>query len=272
MKLKLPLILLSLATIDINVSISFAQSIEIYRKQIPSEAVTFSEYTFQNSENKIAIKADDEDYQNSSVQFNGKKYSLKQIYAPYHQDTKDSNYKYFANDVSHIQQVFLLNNQELVVVLSSSFTNFGMQFYPPFGLSIISIKDGSAQMKGSLKGLTLASQGFIITPQGLELVQFTGERDSEDNELSKPRRLSATYQNGKLNSKIVPYTIAYKKQAQPSICKLYLAHSANESRNDNPGSPLFIWDNTPDLTSQELDSLEQGSVNIKFILERKYCK
>lgn len=282
MKLKIPLILLSLATLDINTSITFAQqttlqsdkpqSIELYRKQTSSEYLTFSEYRFKNAENNILIKADDEDYQNSFIQFNEKKYSLKQIYAPYHQNTNDPHSKYFSNDVSHIAQVFLLNNQELIIILSSSPRNFGMQFYPPFSLSLISIKDGVAHMKGTLKGLTLAAQGFIITSKGLELVQFTTENDSDDTEVNKPRRLSAIYQNDKLSSKIVPYTSAYEKQVKSNICKMYLTHTYHDSRNKNEGSPIFYWDNIPNLTMQEQRDLEIGSANTLSILEKKYCQ
>lgn len=187
-----------------NVQQTDSKSIELYRKRIFTEGdIPISEYTFQNKDNQIYIKADDEDYQNSVVRFNGKQYSLKQIYAPYHQNTYVANIKYLMNDVSRIAQVFLLNNDELVIILAASPYNFRMYFYQPFGLSLISIKNGIASVKGNLDGLTYHSQAFAITQKGLELVQFRSAEDTDEKEVVEyDDRLLATYQNGKLSSKV----------------------------------------------------------------------
>ncbi|OUY08067.1 tetratricopeptide repeat protein [Acinetobacter populi] len=250
------------------------QSIEVYRKQTFTERMTITEYIFQNQSNQLYIKADDADYQNSVIEFNGKQYSLKQIYAPYYQDPHDDYSKYFANDVSRIAQVFLLNNDELVIILSASPRNFGMYFYQPFGLSLISIKNGIASVKGNLEGLTYNAQAFVISPQGLELVQFGPARDTDGkNEVEYDERLSAIYQNGKLSSKIVPYTKTYEKQVKPIICKMYLAHTYHESLYDHEsGYDVFNWANVPSSTEQEEATLKTGGVQALAILEKKYCK
>lgn len=255
------------------ISVNQGQSRELYRKQNFTEDITITEYALQNKDHQIYIKADDEDYQNSTVRFNGKQYSLKQIYAPYHNNTGDAYSKYFANDVAKIAQVFLLNNDELVIILSSSRSNFGMRFYPPFSLSLISIKNGTASMKGTLEGLTFAAQAFTITSQGLELVQLSAETDEAGNEIAQPKRLSAIYQNGKLSSKVMPYTRAYEKQMKPTICKMYLAHTYHESLYDSEDSfAVFLWDNTPDLTELEYTALKTGNTQVWSKLENKYCK
>lgn len=250
------------------------QSTELYRKQTFVAPMTITEYAFQNAANQIYIKADDEDYQNSIVRFNGKQYSLKQIYAPYYRDPKVPSAKYFANDVSRIAQVFLLNHDELVIILSASPRNFGMSFYQPFGLAVISIKNGIATVKGNMDGLTYQAQAFAFTEKGLEIIQFRPAQDTEGkDEFEYNKRLSASYQNGKLTSKVVAYTKAYEKQVRPIICKIYLTHTYHELQyeRDN-GYEIFSWNNTPDITEQEETTLKTGGVQALAALEKKYCK
>lgn len=62
-----------------------------------------------------------------------------------------------------------------------------------------------SQRKGNMDGLTYQAQAFAFTEKGLELIQFRPAQETEGKgEFEYNERLSATYQNGKLISKVVP--------------------------------------------------------------------
>ncbi|TCM67528.1 hypothetical protein EC844_10842 [Acinetobacter calcoaceticus] len=250
-----------------------ALSTEIYPQQSGEGGVIFNKYVYKNKDNEIFINTDNEDYQNSVVSYNNKKYSLKNIYVPSGERPDPSDGKFYTGEPSRISQVFLLNNNELLIILSASRALYGMNFNTSFDMAVISIKnDGTAKLKGELQGLTLDSQAFSVTASGLELMQFSAGSDPDGNDISKARRLSTTYSNGNLTSKVVPYTKAYEKKVKQSICKMYLAHEFNNVKYNQEESIVgFVWSNIPELTPKDSALLKSNTEQGLEILDRKYC-